>query len=139
MAWENLPSTNTPLNATNMNKIVESGSNANGNYIKYQDGTMECWHVIVGNQFNCTDAQSNGYFFKDTNNSAENTKIWTFPQQFYSTDKLETNVNVSSSAYTMASVGTLTASSCAYFCCLPYPVQNVTFKWHLRAIGRWKA
>ena len=40
MAWENLPSTNTPINATNLNKITDSGSNTNGYYIKYQDGTL---------------------------------------------------------------------------------------------------
>jgi len=48
MAWENLPSTNTPLNATNLNKIIESSSNSNGSYIKTEDGdliqrgTIEC-------------------------------------------------------------------------------------------------
>lgn len=43
MDWENLPSTNTPLNATNLNKITDSGSNTNGNYIKLQDGTLIQW------------------------------------------------------------------------------------------------
>lgn len=46
MAWENLPSTNTPLNATNLNKITDSGSNANGNYIKFQDGTLIQWNDL---------------------------------------------------------------------------------------------
>lgn len=43
MAWENLPSTNSPINATNLNKITDSGSNTNGNYIKFQDGTLIQW------------------------------------------------------------------------------------------------
>lgn len=43
MNWENLPSTNTPVNATNLTKITDSGSNANGNYIKFQDGTLVVW------------------------------------------------------------------------------------------------
>lgn len=51
--FENLPSTNTPINAENLNLmqdnvenainsigIVESGSNDNGKWIKYADGTM---------------------------------------------------------------------------------------------------
>ena len=46
MDWENLPSTNTPLNATNLQKITDSGSNANGNYIKFQDGTMVQWNDL---------------------------------------------------------------------------------------------
>ena len=122
--------------------IIESGNNTNGSYIKYADGTMICWHVIVGSQFNCTSRYtgiSDSFFYQDTNSASENTKAWTFPQAFYSTDKLETNVTVQSAAYSMTAVGNLSASSCTYYCCLPYPVQNVTFKWHVRAIGRWKA
>lgn len=53
--WENLPSTNTPVNATNLNKIenelasldvIEKGSNANGNYIKYANGLMICYNNV---------------------------------------------------------------------------------------------
>lgn len=35
------PTTNNLVGA--INSIVESGSNANGNWIKYADGTMICW------------------------------------------------------------------------------------------------
>ena len=35
------PTTNNLVGA--INSIVESGSNANGDYIKYSDGTMICW------------------------------------------------------------------------------------------------
>lgn len=49
--FENLPSTNTPINATNLNQmqtntedaingIIESNNNSNGTYIKYADGTL---------------------------------------------------------------------------------------------------
>ena len=46
--WEDLPSTDTPINATNLNKMdegiynnsFETGSNANGSYIKFNDGTL---------------------------------------------------------------------------------------------------
>lgn len=52
--FKNLPDTSTPLNATNMNalqtnvenaigEIIESGSNSNGSYIKFSDGTMICY------------------------------------------------------------------------------------------------
>ena len=54
--WKDLPNQTTPVNATRMNhieqgvydnsvaisSIVESGSNSNGNWIKYSDGTMIC-------------------------------------------------------------------------------------------------
>lgn len=56
--FENRPSTDTPINASNLNLlqdnvedaidgIIESGSNTNGNYIKYVDGTMICWGYFV--------------------------------------------------------------------------------------------
>ena len=47
--YQNLPSTSTPLNATNLNsmQVAESGSNTNGKYIKFADGTLICWHNIV--------------------------------------------------------------------------------------------
>lgn len=49
--FKNLPDTSTPINAENLNQIqanienaingiVESGSNANGTWIKFSDGTM---------------------------------------------------------------------------------------------------
>lgn len=49
--FNDLPDTNTPINSSNLNQlqtnvenaingIVESGSNDNGSYIKYADGTM---------------------------------------------------------------------------------------------------
>ena len=60
--YQNLPSTATPLNATNLNnmQVQESGSNSNGNYIKYADGTLIQWNYIevtdqaIANQYGNT-------------------------------------------------------------------------------------
>lgn len=72
--WEDLPSTNTPIVADAMNNIEngikdvsdfllskiqveETGSNSNGSWIKYSDGTMLCYgikqigNVAVNNPF----------------------------------------------------------------------------------------
>ena len=45
--FKDLPDTSTPINADNLNNnfeecynIVESGTNANGTYVKFNDGTM---------------------------------------------------------------------------------------------------
>ena len=57
--FEDLPSTNTPISSTNLNQlqtnienaingVVESGSNNNGEWIKYANGTMICkgtWNI----------------------------------------------------------------------------------------------
>lgn len=61
ITFKDLPNTETPVTAENLNSnfneldikigsIIESGSNANGNYVKYSDGTMICYNrVNVGN------------------------------------------------------------------------------------------
>lgn len=55
--------------------ITESGSNSNGSYIKYDDGTMICYlNIRVTDQaINSQYAGTNIYF---------GTRVWTFPQQF---------------------------------------------------------
>lgn len=92
ITFENLPSTNTPLNASNLNTlqdnvetainatisntagtsqtvgysqeyinnnvgVVESGSNNNGKWIKYSDGTMICWQRQEFNNIQITNQQ----------------------------------------------------------------------------------
>ena len=46
IVFEDKPSTKTPINAKNLNsnfaEVVESGSNENGTWIKFADGTMIC-------------------------------------------------------------------------------------------------
>jgi len=48
------PTTDNLVNA--INSIVESGSNANGNWIKYSDGTMLCWKTYTFSGLNFTTA-----------------------------------------------------------------------------------
>lgn len=54
VTFTDLPSTTTPINSSNLNNnftecnnIVASGSNANGRYIKYSDGTMIEWNNMI--------------------------------------------------------------------------------------------
>lgn len=55
LVFQDLPNTTTPINAQNLNSnfeecnnIIESGSNANGKYVKYSDGTMICYKTLTG-------------------------------------------------------------------------------------------
>lgn len=55
IVFEDSPNTKTPITAENLNsnfaealEIVESGSNENGSWIKWSDGTMECNKFISG-------------------------------------------------------------------------------------------
>lgn len=122
-----------------LNLAIEKGSNANGTYLKFDNGVMICYGNHVGSKFNCTSSGGSGkYYYVDTNNSAENAYYWTFPQEFVSTDDLVTSVSVASSAYSMASIGYKRTTGAAFYCVLPYSVTDVTFTWNCIAIGRWK-
>ena len=63
--------------ALNGNSIIESGSNANGNYVKYADGTMICYlNTTVTDQ-----AINNAY-----GSMYQGSRRWNFPQQFIDTN-----------------------------------------------------
>ena len=84
MAWENLPSTNTPLNATNLDKITDSGSTANGYYIKFQDGTLIQYGLIDKTEFLASSTMSNN--IQGINIYRSNVYNLTFPVSFKDTN-----------------------------------------------------
>jgi len=59
--------------------IIERGSNANGEFVKYADGTMQCWN--------------NFEFNFDGNSSSTNS--WNYPHQFIITPYLFFSLNES--------------------------------------------
>lgn len=138
------------INADNLNamqdnienafgEIIESGSNSNGNYIKYSDGTMICWHTIQGSTFNCTQSAGTGrYYYIDTNNSEENHKTWTYPISFKQGTVPTVSTTVGSNAFTMPSTGGSNYVYSTGYCVTPYAVDNLTFTWNFIAIGKWK-
>ena len=114
--------------------ITESGSNANGSYIKFDDGTMICrvWNFTL---------DSTGWLVRQGDSLS---KIWTFPMQF-----VDANINVSGS---ITNTGTAQAW-CTSFVGLNPSANNVevilahithTFTQgnsalvSVMAIGRWK-
>lgn len=60
--------------------VVESGSNSNGSYRKFSDGTMECWYQSKG--------LSSSYSWLTTTVGTEtyyyNVYVWVFPASFKS-------------------------------------------------------
>lgn len=140
MDWENLPSTNTPLNATNMNKIVESGSNANGNYIKFQDGTLIQWGE---NSFGNSGTVSDSYKTISFPISFYNNTYKVFSTMFYQ-GTVATNYNLGVNL----TPGIVNTSSCTIYRRLSYLAPDnsgqdnlyaVAEDFHWLAIGRWKA
>lgn len=120
-----------------LGEIISSGSNSNGNWIKYGNGIMICWHQITGSQFSSrTSAGTGAYYYEDDNSATENLKEWIYPVEFVSTPVCSCTVR--SRAYTMPSMGNITGSKAIGFCVTPYPVSSVTFYWEFIAIGKWK-
>lgn len=117
--------------------VQESGSNSNGNYIKFSDGTMICTY-----SFDLADdvnfATSYGSIYYTTGGS----KRWTFPQSFttvYSVNgSLQLPGGIGGIGFTDNSALTKSASFYAY------SVTNYNFTnrgkvyAYLIAIGKWK-
>lgn len=120
---------------------IESGSNSNGSWVKFEDGTMICRHKIVGNTFNCNRRKSDNHFYYDDESGTETNNLcyWTYPQKFINTEDLTVNLTVGSNAYTMPSIDDgITTTQAVGYCVTPYAVNNITFIWNFTAIGRWK-
>jgi hypothetical protein len=101
--------------------IIESGSNANGSYIKFSDGTMEQWARVAG----VTDGA--GY----------TSKTWTYPLAYLDppTCSVQTDSGASTGASSLflGTVGSISAQGYS-----ADTTSGVAFTWHFRAIGRWK-
>ena len=142
ITFQDLPNTTTPLNASNLNNnftecnnIVESGSNANGNYIKFSDGTMICRTIVSLGQQTFTAYGSSAPALYVVSGGSNYT--WTFPQEFY-----DTNVTVSailaSSGYTNTSMGWANNTKCIIYFSSNYSFTSY-LTLHITAIGRWRA
>lgn len=148
--FQNLPSTSTPINATNLNQlqtnvenainaVVESGSTANGNYIKYPDGTMICTVMKEGSTFDCTSNSEGNFFYTGTGCDIS----WTYPQAFLSntTPCVTFTVRPVASATNMfctSSLSVIGNDYCLARCALGKAVTGVKFIWNFIAIGKWK-
>lgn len=112
----------------NQGGIVESGSNTNGAWIKYADGTMIC------RQRASTDATSiqNGSLYRSSNTT------WSFPQTFIEAPSLSIQVDAGT-AYGWGGLGSAGVNSTqASF--VAYSATSSTYgaAVSLIAIGRWK-
>ena len=130
--FKDLPSTDTPINSSNLNQlqtnvenaingVVESGSNANGSYIKFGDGTMICMNLA------------------SCGANLDSVQV-TFPQAFINTNYFVTALNrYSNIAGVNWSYGTTTNTTMVL-----YPrtsagvLPTVSTVCSYIAIGRWK-
>ena len=142
--WKNLPNQTTPVNATRMNhieggiydnsvaisNIIESGSNSNGSWIKYSDGTMICYQSFTCN-VNYSTKYGSGYYAEITD------EIKSFPVSFIETPKvsigLATNYGIG-----CALRDTNTEKCATNIFVYTFASRTDTITLNIIAIGRWK-
>lgn len=104
--------------------IIETGTNADGRYVKFADGTMICQH-----EFDYTDIiTAAGALFRSAD------KIWTFPATFAAAPvTLSGNLSTADSWIIAGSVTTTSANVRA----ISYASKAGVFGAKVFAIGRW--
>lgn len=117
---------------TGWEEVVDSGSNENGNWIKYDNGVMICW-----NYMNVTDQAINTQYGDTILYNGQRTVI--FPQEFIESPAATCSQFKYSSG---ASWGAVRATSRTQVALIGYDLYprptggNCEISW--QAIGRWK-
>ncbi len=105
-------------------RIVQSGSNSNGSYIRYDDGTQVCWQIV--------DDTDGGYY------------TWTYPAAFASTPVAIGQAGVISGNEDWQGKMILVIANSATATFYPYSATQTSalffgpIRWHFLATGRWK-
>lgn len=117
--------------------ITTSGSNENGTYIKFDDGTLVCWGNRTFNNVACTVAWGSLY------ESTTEVDLGTYPYAFYSRPRVSVQCTSGSGLVTVfleqirisdanpEKIGTV-------YVCRPQSTPSVNFGVDFIAIGRWK-
>lgn len=106
--------------------MPESGADGNGNYTKFPDGTMICWHKIDG--IGATEEATGGIFRSEA-------LSWTYPIAFVAAPVVSVDTALTTRwAATTATPGT-THVSFRFFSSVDNAAQTDA---SLMAVGRWK-
>ena len=113
-----------------INNVVDSGSNANGNYIKYVDGTMICYKNVTS-QVAMTTLWSGDWYEGQQN-------LGDFPQEFISVPEIYiTNVGTSGGIIeSFQTAPTTTSAGIVTYCRAGASTRSITS--NVMAIGKWK-
>ena len=144
--FTNLPDETTPVNATNLNTlqtnvetaisgVVDAGSNANGYYIKYADGTMICTGRRETDTITWT-ADGSAYIAGVFN-------FANFPQTFYAAPYVSKSIEYVTPSSRYISINGQTAPSTTnpggFNLQTYWNATNTNARVVYVAIGRWKA
>lgn len=110
--------------------IIESGYvSGRGWYIKYGDGTMECW--IKRNEVsNITIGPADGFYYA--------IESWTFPVAFY-TNPVVVGSNRGNGTLIFWNINAASISVCDYFAFCTRALASHSVNVYMKAIGKWKA
>lgn len=114
--------------------IVDSGSNTNGDYIKFSDGTMICYREISQN-INIDNSWGSLYYGADTTS-------YNFAQTFSTAPKVIVGLRPSASVgcwlVFQDSVSITTSSYSGLYVARPNSANSVGVVFTILAIGKWK-
>ena len=117
------------LATSDNSSLIESGSNANGSYTKYPDGTLICWmQDTATTSFTITTTSAGQYF--------SNTSTLVFPSPFIGSPSVQ-NSSWCPSVLINTEVGNISAGSCILRMQSAIS-QTVNINIGYIAIGRWK-
>ena len=129
------------INASDLNKIeqgiydnaFESGSNANGDYIKFNDGTLICYVKKTIN-FSFSSSQKWGNIWE-----SNLTSLGIFPYTFYETPAVNISNSSGAGGFIEGFQGTTTTNIGSMYMCRPLDTNSPqTYTLSIIAIGRWK-
>jgi hypothetical protein len=113
--------------STGQAHIVERGSNANGDYVRFADGTQICTSPVISSTVNITTATAGG--FRGTQ------QLWTYPAAFSVTPNVahwaRTNNHLQGA---LISLSTTVAAPAAW---RVDSASSVSCSYQAIAIGRW--
>lgn len=110
--------------------IIESGSNDNGSWIKYSDGTMICYKSTGWIDMNITTSWGSLY--------EGNISVGNFPAEFIETPTISVTPFGSGMLIEQGGTDASKTSWGNITCVRPNSVENVKARFHLIAIGKWK-
>ncbi|MEZ1437657.1 pyocin knob domain-containing protein [Pseudomonas shirazica] len=108
--------------------IIERGSNANGEYVKFADGTMICTGTVSGSV--ATSIASGALYYSSA-------LSWSFPAPFAAVPAVSCSPSgAAANLWASEVAGSTTTSACAFYI-MNTASQTVSVVRRLIAIGRW--
>lgn len=108
--------------------IYDSGSNANGHWIRYNNGVMKCWNKVYYPALNCNNAFGTGFMTNVTT-------VPNYPIPFTTIDSVTTNID---NNMMIMIDGNHTTTKPANFRGVRFTAYQTNVYFYYIAIGKWK-